>query len=725
MYSRKLVEDNLKRAGQLIKAKYKLPGSWELKPSSLGQIEEMSRHLDSLRDKRGLLTRELTKEESLWILCEATSAKLDFWHFSRHYAWIEDWESRVVRFEPNKAQRLILEEISSLEERGLAMMLMFLKARQLGITTLFQVLLAHRTFMFRNVNALTGSAEPDKSRKMVSKLEFIWEKLPWWMRPRRTAYRAGELHEYGDLNSQIQVHWGNQKQGIGRGDTATIAHLSELASFQDPESLVDASLMRAMHENPFAILALESTAEGVGNWWHRTWEANCEAGELAKLVPIFLPWFLGEDLYPTKGWLRRRPIPLDWAPSDMVIEHAQAAKAYVQQTDRLRRSLGAGWEMSREQMWFYEIEYEDHKRRRQTSIFLSEMPANPQEAFQSSNPTVFEPEVIARLVRQTQASVGLAYQLTGTEIGLSYDLGKTINKSIGLECRNGAGGLEAKFELGELFLEGWPDREPEGRLYIWEPPQRGETYGIGVDPSEGVGEDSSVIQVVKRATPWHGDEQVAEWSSSIVGPHDLWAFVFAISHYYTTKRLDGLIEWPLVVVETNIAAGDAVQTEMLKRGWPLFYQKTDMTKIGESGGRARSIAEEIGWRTTRASRPKVISLMRKMVRDSQLVVRSPWLSRELATLEYNLDKQRIEASRGNHDDRFMAMGIVMTAWYDPEKFGSVREEWREQRRQEGLLNQAVELSSGPIGGRPFSEFKVGFGPRDGRTLGGLMDRLAK
>jgi hypothetical protein len=42
-------------------------------------------------------------------------------------------------------------------------MMMFLKARQLGITTLFQALLSHRVFLYRNVNAPTGSAEPDKS----------------------------------------------------------------------------------------------------------------------------------------------------------------------------------------------------------------------------------------------------------------------------------------------------------------------------------------------------------------------------------------------------------------------------------------------------------------------------------------------------------------------------------------------------------------------------------
>ena len=174
------------------------------------------------------------------------------------------------------------------------------------------------------------------------------------MRPRRTAYRAGELLEYGDLNSQINVHWGNQKQGIGRGDTATIAHLSELASFLDPASLVDNSLMRAMHENPFALLALESTAEGIGNWWHRTWELNrrMDAKGLAKLKPIFLPWFLGRDLYPTEGWLRRRPVPVGWVAPEHVERHREAAEAYVRNEPLLVEALGEGWRMPLEQQWF-------------------------------------------------------------------------------------------------------------------------------------------------------------------------------------------------------------------------------------------------------------------------------------------------------------------------------------------------------------------------------------
>jgi len=261
MYSRTLIENNLELASDQIRRANKLPRSWHLKGSSDTERREMTQLFASLRDRRGKLVRPLTREEQLWQYCEATLCKIDF-HYFCNYALIEDWAGLIVPFKPNLAQRLVLDVMAEQEDRRLAQAYMFLKARQLGMTTLWQVLLAHRVFNYRNVNCATGSAEPDKSRAMVGKLEFLWSQLPWWLQPERTAYRAGELIEYGHQNSTINVAWGNQKQGIGRGNTAQVVHLSELASFLDPGNLVDASLMRTIHENPFSLLALESTAGG-------------------------------------------------------------------------------------------------------------------------------------------------------------------------------------------------------------------------------------------------------------------------------------------------------------------------------------------------------------------------------------------------------------------------------------------------------------------------------
>lgn len=555
------------------------------------------------------------------------------------------------------------------------------------------------------MKAITGSAAEDKSRTMVGKIGFIWSEMDWWLRPNRTAFEAGKLMEFKELNSEIRVNWGNQKTGIGRGATPSVAHLSELASFENPEDLVDASLVRTQHENPFSLMGFESTAEGVGDWWNRTWDVNVKfaAKGMARMQPRFFPWYVGKDLYPTRAWINRRPVPSDWIPPDYVEAHSRAAKVYVDSTPMLRNGLGEGWQMPLEQKWFYFVEFEEAREKRTVNLFLQEMPATPEEAFQSSNPTVFGIETLAEVRTNAQESkpVG-SFDIVGREIPGIYSPGRGIGGSFPLVCRDTGGRELERFNLEKLPLDSWPDFDPDGRLYIWEWPVVGEEYGLGVDPAEGVDQDSSVIQIVKKATPWHPDMQVAEWSSKKVQPHDLWAFVFALGHLYTTETPMGQAIWPRVVVETNIAAGDAVQTELLKRGWANFHQQMDLTKFGPMDGAQRDPRDlrKIGWRTTVATRPKVISIARKMIRDGMLKVRSPFLAKEMATLEYNLDKKRIEASQGNHDDRFMALGMLLASWYDPEVYGTAPQAWREQRAREIELEKpAVYMGNIEVGKR--------------------------
>ena len=302
MYSRQKIQRNLLRASKQIRQQRNLPSGWQLRPSDSEEIEEMKEYLDTLvRSSRGKqrMLRDLTPEEELWILNETTLCKIDFSYFCRNYVRIVDENSKVVPFNMRLPQQIIFEEMGRAEEQGTAIMFLYLKARQLGITTYFQAALAHRTFLYRNITAITGSSAEGKSLKMVGKLEFIYDQLPWWMRPEMTNYRKGHLLQFDDLNSGLYVQWGNQKSDIGRGDTPTIAHLSEVATYENPESLIDAGLIRALHENPFALVALESTAEGIGNWFHKTWQtqstlaakgiARVDGGDLVSTNLINIP----------------------------------------------------------------------------------------------------------------------------------------------------------------------------------------------------------------------------------------------------------------------------------------------------------------------------------------------------------------------------------------------------------------------------------------------------
>lgn len=726
MYHPQIIERNLALATAEIRRRHPdIPAGWELCPSSEEEVAEMREHFDGLLDERGQLVRELTREERLWTLQENTLCKLDFGYFGEMYGRVENDESRIVPFTPRLAQQIVLEEfLAPMELQGVALMFLFLKARQLGITLLWQLLLAHRVFFYRNVNALTGSAVEAKSKKMVGKLEFLWDSLPWWLRPRRTAYRAGEVMEFGDLNSGIYVQWGNQKSGIGRGDTPSVSHLSEVASFENPAELIDSALVRAQHENPFSLMGFESTAERTGDWLHQTWDFNyrMDARGLARLKPIFLPWFVGTELYPKDAFLRRRPIPAEWQVPEEIERHARACEAYVAQTPYLRKHLGEDWQMPLRQKWFYYLDHLEHKEKNELHLFLREMPATPEEAFQNANPSVFPIEVISRVRDEAQASVPIGiFEVTGRDIPREYLRNPSTGKAMRVQCKKPGGELVTTFNLNPLRADTWPDPDPESKLFVWEWPQAGEEYGLGVDPSEGVDQDWSVISVVKKATPDHPDIQVAEWASKLVGPHDLWAWAFCLAHLYTSRGRNGRWNFPRAVIETNIAAGDAVQAEMLKRGWPSFHEQMDLTKIRGKGGRNPRILDKIGWRTTRASRPKLISLARKMVRDGSFVVRSPWLAKSLGTLEYNVDKARIEASQGNHDDHFFAAGLILASWYDPEIYGTVPHVWSEEKEWQRAVTEKPRYEGGVvIGGRAGQLVPKGQ-KTDGRMLYGEME----
>lgn len=654
----------------------------------------MNAHFHSLLDNKGYLIRDFTNEERLWILVESTFCKLDFLYFANNYAKIKDWEARVVLFKPNIAQNILLDLLAYNEEQRFAQMFQLHKARRLGLTTIWQILLGHRTFFYPHVGAYTGSAEETKSREMVKMIGFLWENMPYWLRPRRTANSAGEFMEFGDNDSVVVVQWGNQKQGIGRGATPTIAHLSEVSTYIKPEELIDASLAKAILENPFGMLAMESTANLLGDYWHKTWDhmVKMDAKGLAKYKPVFLPWYVGVDLYPTEAGYRRRPAPPDWIPPAYVDKHAEAAKVYVRASKTLREAMGEGWEMGLRQKWWYYLEYEEARDRKQLHILLRELPASADESFQNANPSVFTLETISDCRTEAGASEPLGvYQIAGDNISFVYSDQRVIGEPVIAKALSQEGTILDTFRLEPVEKDGWPDADPQLKLYIFEWPLEGEEYGVYCDPSEGVGLDNSAIGVIKKATPWHPDIQVAEWVSNKVAPHDLWAYVYCLCHLYTVKGPDGHWREPLAAIEVNIAAGDAVQTEMLKRGYSHFYRETDMTQIGDVGAdfkkRPRSLRDRIGWRTDMRTRPKMISLFRKMVRDGDFIPKSPYLVDEMVTLQYNIDKQRIEAAEDKHDDRVIGPAILLTCWYDPEVYGTVPQAFVEERAYEASLER--------------------------------------
>jgi hypothetical protein len=99
------------------------------------------------------------------------------------------------------------------------------------------------------------------------------------------------------------------------------------------------------------------------------------------------------------------------------------------------------------------------------------------------------------------------------------------------------------------------------------------------------------------------------------------------------------------------------------RGWSNFHrwQRIDGKKIDQSQ------FNKIGVYTNEWFRAGLMEWMMKMLRDNELEVCSPFFVNEMQGLESTLERSKIAAGVGQHDDRFMSLGFVVISMYQWEK----------------------------------------------------------
>lgn len=620
-------------------------------------IDELDRLVVQDEHSTIRLKRPLDSNEQAWVNNERTLCTLDADYWMSRYAWINDDTNTQIRFTPRKAQRVILNVWGQLEADVFAIMMQLLKARQLGGSTVVELESLRRILFFPDTNGVVGSCDDEKSQLMFKMVERCWERQPWWLVPAHTSHKIGRYFEL-ENGSSITVQSGKSTSGIARGYTPQIVHISELASFFDPRKLIDASLLHAVHPHAGTFLVLESTAEGLNNWWHKKWKSSVKgwANGTGRLCPLFLPWFLGEDIYPTATWLRMHPVPSGWAPSEKTETHAKKCALYARTNDRLVRIYGPRWEMPRHQQWFYECQYEEAAEEGRLSSFLTEMPSDPEEAFQSTNFAAVDVEDITR--HATAAQERPPYGVFGV-VGDPDEIPQKFwpqrrwidreRKPLRIAAPLPLG---SAYEFVPLKFQSY-DENPLGRLYIFDPPRDGEEYGIGVDMGDGIGQDRSVCSVIKKYaldTPW---VQAAEFASDYMNSLDFWPIVQAIASYYTVYR-HGRLKQPKLVIECK-ANGEMVQLELKKRGWTNFHLwvRYDTRRIEPAK------AHHIGVLTTGYFRRMMMDKILHVVKNFDIDVRSPWLVEEFRSLERDEERQQIRADAGGYDDRVMAMGFPL------------------------------------------------------------------
>jgi hypothetical protein len=622
----------------------------------------------------------LTEEERGWIRQQRIICALNFWYLVERAVWIKDTDNRTVRINLWKSQEIFLNLVAEMEDEEIAIFLIILKARQLGISRIITLILLHRVVFDSNINAYLASSTEKKTLKLFKLISFVLVRMPFWMQPGSSqpgklgkVDQAGKLLEFFN-GSAITMEHGQQSTGMARGDSPNVVHLSELAEFDDLTALVDSALLRGMHPSARAFLALEGTAQGINNPWHQKWEAAKSDWPQRKgrLRPLFLPWFVG-GLYPKPVDILARPVPADYSTSmaPWAIAHAKMAAEYVRQNDYLSRYLGSNWEMPIEQVWYYECERGAAVKENRLNAFLQEMPANDEEAFQSSNITVFDVDTLNfyRTNTRTQPVWGVfglrgPVEFVPPRLQPAEILIDTERTPIPILADAG-GGVTIPFELVPLKFQGW-DYEGDSKrgsidkIYVWEPPLDGFEYGFGCDTADGIDKDNTCIEGLRKYSLEGPTKQVLEYASGHMNALDAWPFLLAIGTWYSVRGRHGGEQQPLIAIECK-GHGDMVQNVLRMMNWHNFHIWNDK-KIDDRRVNLAS-AHKIGVFTSDIFRRAMIEMLVKNLRDGELEVCSPFFVREMQSLEGDEFAQSLRAGYGGKDDRIMSAGFVLSSWF--------------------------------------------------------------
>ena len=172
-------------------------------------------------------------------------------------------------------------------------------------------------------------------------------------------------------------------------------------------------------------------------------------------------------------------------------------------------------------------------------------------------------------------------------------------------------------------------------IKMWAEPEQGKLYSLGVDTSEGLGHgDQACVQVLET----HSGEQVACYTDRI--PPDLLAIV--------AYRMAALYNNGLLVVEAN-NHGLATINQLRQMGYRSMFRRRQINRLYNRA------TEEYGFKTTRTSKPLIISAVDEALRNDELQIHERETYVEL--------KGYVRDDRGSmggspFDDRVMALALA-------------------------------------------------------------------
>lgn len=547
----------------------------------------------------------------------------DFEYFAAVCLTIKDKTTKKdIPFILNRGQRKLLKAIEQQRLNGQPIRIILLKARQWGGSTLVQLyMLWIQLIHKKNWNSCICAHTKDAAKNIRGMFNHALTNYPLFdgIKLELQPYeRTDNIKYLPSRGCRITVGSAEAPNSVRSQDAAMI-HYSEVAFFPStetnkPEELIG-SVSSSVTRTPYSIIVYESTAKGIGNFFHTQWQL---AEQLkSAFTAVFVAWY-EIDIYtePIKG------------DEQQFIETLTDYELTLWNKGATLQAIN----------WYR------HKKAEQPSdsSMKEEFPTDSIEAFQHSGQPAFKVEHIERMRKDciSPETIGELYaDASPSEIKLKPEKRKKVLQNI-------------RFQ---------PDGN--GQLSVWTPPDKQQNisyrYLVIVDTGGRSNKaDYSVITVIDRYWLMHGGkpEIIAQWRGHT--DHDILAWkATQIATWYNNA---------LLVFESNTAETENTDTDgnhsefifdTIANHYTNLYSRTPADQIRQG------IPAKWGFHTNKSTKPLIIDNYTAVIREHGYIERDNQALNEARWYEKKPNGS-FGAIEGQHDDIIMTRMIGLYICFD-------------------------------------------------------------
>lgn len=351
--------------------------------------------------------------------------------YARNCLFIRTKTGQVAPFVFNRAQAFIHARLEEQKAKTGKVRALILKGRQQGCSTYVGGRFYHLTTWSKGLRTFILTHEDQATQNLFDMVNRYHEHCPEPVRPSTGAANAKELF-FDKLDSGYKVGTAGTK-GVGRSSTIQLFHGSEAAFWPHADTHA-AGVLQAVPDMAGTEVILESTANGIGNFFHQRWQ-DAESGA-SDFIPIFVPWFWQEEY------------------SKEVVDGFTMDAEEKEYAERYRLSAGQmAWRRNKI------AELKD------ANLFKQEYPATAAEAFQmSGHDSYITPELIVK-ARKAE------HQASGSLV-IGYDPAWKGDDRHSMARRRGRKliSVESRQKLDTMEGAGWAkqviDTEKPAKMFI-------------------------------------------------------------------------------------------------------------------------------------------------------------------------------------------------------------------------------------------------------------------